>query len=201
MKTPSTFSELNQAANLPFNEGNALISQADKALVEKWGRSLYPKNWGEGYMHSSDHKAALRILLGKEPTFAEVYASWHGGSKNIDAARVKAGGGERPSEWNGMSPENRRYAVLVHRYNVAKGSKIFDGKMKDPNPEATEALLAEWSGGSVIPPAPPPSPVDPPVPPPGPPPAPPLDLAAELRAMEARITARLDQILARLPRN
>jgi hypothetical protein len=204
MKIPTTFGELNQAADLPFDEGNALISQANKSLVARWGKSLYPRNWGNGYLHSSDHKAALRILLERDPTFAEVYASWHGGSRNIDLAREKESGGKRPDGWDSMTPETRLYFVLVQRYGAAAGSRIFDGA-KDPNPDGTAALLAEWSGGS-LPPAPvepsrpvpdPPSPPTPPTPPvPGP-----SDLAGLLAAMEGRLVARLDQILSRLPRN
>lgn len=199
MKIPTTIAELNAAANLTYQEGSALISKADKALVEQWGRSLYGDRFGHPYLHASDHKAALRVLLGREPTFIEVQNSSMAGARNIDAARVKESGGERPSEWDTMSADSRRYAVLVHRYKISRGSKIFDGA-KDPDPTGTAALLAEWSGGSVPDPEEPPRTEPKPEPKPELPPVAPLDLAAELRAMEARINVRLDQILARLPR-
>lgn len=195
MKTPTTFGELEQAAQLPFHEGNSLISRAKKALVESWGASIYP-NWGHGYLHSSDHTAALRILLGREPTFRETYDSWHGGSKNIDAARIKEGGGGRPAEWDSMTAEGKLYAVLVHRYGINRGSKILDG-MKDPDKAATQALLDEWSGGPVPPPAPPPLP---PVEPPPPPPAPPvqLDYKSLLVVLRGDLAAALEKVDAAL---
>jgi hypothetical protein len=204
MKIPATFAELNQAADLPFSEGNTLISQAGKSLVENWGRSLYP-NFGAGYLHSSDHYAALNVILEREPTFREVYDSLHAGSRNIDLARKKMSGDLRPSGWDTMSAEARRYAVLVHLHGISKGSKIFDGRAKDPKPTATAELLAEWSGGAVPtppvePPAPPPEPPAPPTPPTPPVPAP-SAVSALLAALEGRLTARLDQILSRLPRN
>lgn len=201
MKVPTNVSELNQAASLPFNEAMGIISRVDKALVQTWGEGLYGAKFGRGYLHSSDHYAALKILLEREPTFAEVYRSYHAGSRNIDAAREKSGGTGRPEGWGSWTQEQRLYAVLTQRYGISQGSKIFDGKANDPDPKATVALLAEWSGGAVPvePPAPPvqPKPVDPKL---APPIAPPTDLAGQLQAMESRLNGRLDQILARLPR-
>ena len=165
MKIPTTCAELMAAANLPFNEGNGLISHADKGLVVECFSKIYP-NFGFGYLHSSDHFAALQILLEREPTFREVYDSYHAGSKNIDLARQKAGGGLRPSEWDNWTPEQRRYGVLVHLYGITAGSKIFDGKRKDPSPEKTRDLLLLWGGVSDLP-------SDPPTPPPPEPTEPP----------------------------
>jgi uncharacterized protein YndB with AHSA1/START domain len=148
MKIPTTCPELYEAANLPFQEGNTLISQADNALVVECFSKIY-SNFGSGYLHSSDHYAALRVLLDREPTFREVYDSYHSGSKNIDAARIKAGGGQRPQEWEHWTEEQRRYAVLVHLYGISAGSKILDGKRKDPSPEKTRELMLLW--GMTVP--------------------------------------------------
>lgn len=195
MKTPVNYTELDEAATLPFKEGNALISRANKGLVENWGRSLY-SNFGLGFLHSSDHLAALRILLEREPTFAEVYRSWHvSGSKTIDDARKKQNSG-RPSEWNSMDAQARRYAVLVHLYGIRDGSRILDGKKKDPHPDATQALLEEWSGGPVTPPAPPP-PVEPPAPPPAPPKIDYKSLLVVLRGDLAAALEKVDEALRR----
>ena len=165
MNVPTTCAELQAAANLPFNEGNALISRADKTLVVQCFSQIYP-NFGFGYLHSSDHVAALQILLEREPTFREVYDSYHAGSRNIDLARQKAGGGLRPAEWESWSAETRRLNVLIHLHGIAKGSKIFDGKRPDPTPEKTRDLLLLWGGVSDLPsdpptPPPPPEPTDP----------------------------------------
>jgi hypothetical protein len=154
MNVPTTCGELQAAANLPFGEGNALISRADKNLVVQCFSQIYP-NFGFGYLHSSDHYAALQILLDREPTFREVYDSYHAGSRNIDAARQKAGGGLRPAEWESWTAEQRRFNVLVHLHGIAKGSKIFDGKRPDPTPDKTRDLLLLWGGVSDLPSDPP----------------------------------------------
>lgn len=155
MKIPTTCAELYEAANLPFEEGNSLISQADNALVVECFSRIYP-NFGFGYLHSSDHYAALKVLLEREPTFREVYDSYHGGSKNIDAARIKAGGGQRPAGWESWTEEQRMYAVLVHVHGITLGSKILDGKKKDPKPEKTREIMRLW--GMTVPEEPPEAP-------------------------------------------
>lgn len=168
----TTCSQVMDLANLPFNQGQVALGKVGGSLVGSCFRAIYP-NYGNGYLHSSDHYAALQILLEREPTFREVYDSYHlSGSRNIDAARVKEGGGGRPSGWATMNPEARRYAVLVHRYGISAGSKILDGKLKDPRPEETEALLREWSGGTTPAPTPAPVPTPAPTPTPSPSPAP-----------------------------
>lgn len=142
-KIPTTFAELEQVANLPFSEARGIISQADSNLVRKWGESIYP-NFGFGYLHSSDHSAALRIILNREPTYREVYDSYHSGSKNINLAREKMGAGLRPTGWDNWTDEQKRYSVLVHLYGITAGSRILDGKRKDPSPEKTKALMVLW---------------------------------------------------------
>lgn len=143
MKIPTNCPELYEAAKLPFHQGNALISQADKALVVECFSKIYP-NFGFGYLHSSDHYAALQILLEREPTFKEVYDSYHGGSRNIDAARLKQGGGQRPEDWEHWTDQQRLYAILVHLNGISLGSKILDGKRKDPHPDKTRELMLRW---------------------------------------------------------
>ena len=164
MKIPTTFNDLYDAASLSYDEGNAVISLADKALVEAWIKYLYGGK--QPYLHTGDHKYALRIILDREPTYREVQDSSMSGSRNIDAARIKMGAGEAPPDgWATWSDSQRLYSVLVHLNKITRGSKIFDGDMEDPNPEKTAALLAAWSGGTA--PAPPPPP---PLPPPTEPP-------------------------------
>lgn len=149
MNIPTTCEELYQAADLPFHEGNRLISMANKELVVQCFTRIYPK-FGFGYLHSSDHYAALQILLGREPTFREVYDSYHSGSEKIDAARQKMGGGQRPSGWDDWTEQQRRYAVLVEIHGVNAGSRIFDGKRPDPSPEKTRNLQRLW-GMNMLP--------------------------------------------------
>lgn len=157
VKIPTTLGDLDTAAKLPFHEGNALISRADKSLVEQWGRRNYGANFGNGYLHSTDHYGALKVLFDREPTYREVYDSYHSGSKNIDAARVKSSGGLRPSEWDNWDDNSKRYAVLVHRYGITRGSRILDGKMKDPFPIDTQKQIDDWNHTVM------PKPVDPPI--------------------------------------
>ncbi|HET9228369.1 MAG TPA: hypothetical protein VFR31_16965 [Thermoanaerobaculia bacterium] len=123
-------------------------------------------NFGHGFMHAHDHHRALVVVLGREPTFREVQDSWHlQGSRNIDLARQKAGGGERPEDWDRWDDNAKRLAVLVHLHGMSTGGKIFEGKRKDPTPAKTEELFRLWNGG-VGPKDPPidPPPVDPPDP-------------------------------------
>lgn len=176
IQIPTTFDQLDTASRLPFDQANSLISRADPTLVESWGRKLYGTKFGEGYMHSTDHRAALVTLLGREPTYREVYDSYHAGSANIDAARIKSGAGDglRPDGWSSWNEEQRRYSVLVHRYGINQGSRIMAGRAKDPDPTATAKQYADWSG-DVQPPQPPISPVKPPLDPIKPPVDPPVD--------------------------
>jgi hypothetical protein len=184
-KAPTTFAELDAAAALPYYRAVKAIAGADTALVESWGRKLYGSKFGHGYMHSTDHYAALLVVLDREPTYREVYDSYHlAGSKNIDAARVKSGGEQRPEGWDQMSAETKRYHVLVHRYRVVKGSKIFDGQA-DPDPAGTQRQLDEWNGTTTGA-KPEPDPVDPPVTPP--PPAKPLPTPVVIKHVTLTLT-------------
>jgi len=173
-KVPTTCEELFAAAQLPYRDGNALISQANKDLVVSCFTRLYP-NFGHGFMHAHDHHRALVVVLGREPTFREVQDSWHlQGSRNIDLAR-KAGGGERPEDWDRWDDNSKRLAVLVHLHGMTIGGKIFEGKRQDPTPAKTQELFQLWNGG-----APPPDP-DPDPDPEEPKPKPKVELSGEIR--------------------
>jgi hypothetical protein len=169
-KVPTTLEELNRISHLPFREAVSAMKGTSPELMIAWGESLYGKRFGYGFMHgASDHFGALEVLLEREPTFREVYDSWQkSGAKNIDASRIKSGGGARPMDWDRWTPEQKRYGVLVHRYGMVKGGKILDGKA-DPDPEGTLRQLREWNGDTGTKPEP--DPVDPPVTPPPSPPA------------------------------
>lgn len=191
VKLPTTCPELMDAANLPYSKASALISQADPALVNRCFSAIY-HNFGYGYMHASDHKAALVILLGREPTFREVQDSYHlTGSRNIDAARVKSGTGadNRPTGWPDWNEFQRKVAVLTHLYGASRGGRIADGKVKDPDPEKTRALMTLWSLGDEEP-DPGPVPVEPvePKDPPVTPPVDPFDPAADDISIEIHLT-------------
>lgn len=145
-KIPTTCADLMSIAELPYSQAVSPISQADSELVKKCFSKIYP-NFGTTYMHASDHKAALVIILGREPTFREVQDSAHlSGSRNIDAARIKAGTGadNRPTGWDDWNDDSKRLAVLVHLYGISAGSRIADGKRKDPDPAKTQALMVLW---------------------------------------------------------
>jgi hypothetical protein len=171
---PTTFDQLDTASRLPFDQANAIISRASSTLVESWGRRLYGSKFGEGYMHSTDHRAALLIILGREPSYREVYDSYHAGSANIDLARIRSQGDSRPAEWDQWNNEQKMLAVLVSRYGINRGSRISDGRVKDPDSASTQALFTEWNGSVTTEPSKPPvGPEDPPVPPKPLPPSPP----------------------------
>lgn len=164
----TTCSQVMQLADLPFNQAQGALSKIGGTIVGTCFNAIYP-NYGFGYLHSSDHYAALKILLEREPTYREVYDSYHAGSKNIDLARVKSGGGDRPSGWDEWTEQQKLYAVLTHVHGIARGSKILDGKLPDSKPEETRALMLKW--GMTLPgepPTPPPTPSPSPTPTPAP---------------------------------
>lgn len=174
---PTTCTELFATANLPYREGNALISRADPSLVASCFKTIYP-NFGYGFMHASDHHAALLILLNREPTYREVQDSYHlGGSRNIDAARIKSGAGERPSGWDNWTDFQKRVAILTHLYGMSRGGRIADGKIADPDPERTKALMLLWGMKVDTEPEKPIDPIEPdkPIEPEKPPIDPPVD--------------------------
>lgn len=164
--TPTTCAEvIALAGSLPFAEGEKAVGKIGGTLVGDCFAKRWP-NFGFGYLHSSDHYAALKVLLEREPTFLEVYDSYHGGSGNIDAAREKMQGGDRPDGWEDWTETQRLYAVLVKVHGITKGSRILDGA-PDPKPEKTRERMLLW--GMKLPgepnnPPPAPPPIEPPAP-------------------------------------
>lgn len=155
--TPSTCDEIYRVANLPFHEANSILSRVDKTLLVRCFADRYQK-FGYGYLHSTDHYAALKIINpNREPTFFEVYDSYHlYGSRNIDKARELTSGlpTDRPEGWETWNHNQKLMSVYTRLYGVSRGSKIFDGRLKDPTPERTAQLVALW-GLSTLPSDPP----------------------------------------------
>lgn len=78
---------LDIASNNTFDEGNRLLLAFDGDSVRAVSDQRYGANWGQRLvMHSTDHISALQALLGREPTFLEVYDS------NSGRVRVAATG-------------------------------------------------------------------------------------------------------------
>lgn len=154
---PSTCDEIYRVASLPFYEANALLSRVDKTLLVRCFADRYPK-FGYGYLHSTDHYAALKILNpSKEPSFLEVYDSYHiHGSHYIDKARELTAGlpTDRPEGWEHWTYDQKRLSALTRLYGISRGSRIYDGRFKDPNPDRAAQLLALW-GLSTLPSDPP----------------------------------------------
>lgn len=155
------------------------LDGADEELGRRAGTALsvaclaqrYGPRWANtGYMKQGDHRFALIVLLGREPTYLEVFDSWIiQGSTNINAARNRVGYDVtgRPTNWEHVPPEHHRLHVLIKLYGASRGSRIFDGAATDPDPAKTAELLALWRGTSVpVPEPPPPAPT--PNPEPGP---------------------------------
>jgi hypothetical protein len=153
MKTQPPCSDLYAIADRPYREANGLLSKVDPERIKACFGAIYP-NLGTTFMHASDHHAALLILLDREPTYREVQDSAHlQGSKNIEAARKKVGGGLRPTGWDEWNESQRKQAVLTELYGIARGGRIADGKAKDPTPERTKAFMRLW--GMTVPEEPP----------------------------------------------
>lgn len=163
------------------------LDGADEELGRRAGTALsvqclaqrYGPRWANtGYMKQGDHRYALIVLLGREPTYLEVFDSWIiQGSTNINAARNKTGYDitGRPTGFDGWNVDQQRLAVYVKLYGASRGSRILDGKDRDPDPAKAAELLALWRGVEPIPipiPVPAPTPNPAPVPTPTPNPAP-----------------------------
>lgn len=160
------------------------LDGADEELGRRAGTALsidclaqrYGPRWANtGYMKQGDHRFALTVLLGREPTYLEVFDSWIiQGSTNINAARNKVGYDVtgRPTNWDRVPPEHHRLHVLIKLYSASRGSRIFDGVAPDPDPAKTAELLALWRGVEVPVPEPAPVPIPGPAPSPDPGPAP-----------------------------
>lgn len=116
-----------------IRRGQAIYGKEDFHGVEniiELGEQRWGKNFGQkGFMHQTDHQAALRVILGREPTWMEVQDSWSRGAANIWKARKLVSPGPDPS-W---PPETRRLYDLMEKWGPEKGQRIFDGKEPDPD--------------------------------------------------------------------
>jgi hypothetical protein len=133
-----------------IERGQAIYGQENFFGVDNFVE-LAEQRWGVGYekhgfMHQTDHQAALRVLHpDREPTWLEVQDSWVAGPANIWAARAKSDTGPDPS-W---TADQLRLYNLIKKWGPQKGQRIFDGK--DPDPDA----------GTTVPPVEPPVTPDP----------------------------------------
>jgi hypothetical protein len=116
------------------DRGQAIYGQEDFFGVEnfvelaeqRWGRD-YQKH---GFMHQTDHVAALRVLHpDREPRWLEVQDSWVAGPANIWKARDLNDLGPDPS-WDAAT---LRLYNLIKKWGPTKGQRIFDGKEPDPD--------------------------------------------------------------------
>ena len=92
---------------------------------QRWGRNFSQ----HGFMHQTDHQAALRVILGREPTWLEVQDSWNHGGANIWKARRITDTGPDPN-WD---PETLRLYNLMNKWGPERGQRIFAGKEPDPD--------------------------------------------------------------------
>lgn len=159
-----------QVGQNPFNVGS---DQAAGALIKQYGgrgNLLNPLqqqygtggNFDQGYMHSSDHQAALRQLLGREPTFDEVQKSWRSGSGNIEAARTSYNKEGVPADRrDGWTPDTYALSDAIDKQGLAAGTAAFNASRTVPTPGAPPPPAAPppapsqpGSLGGVPPPAP-----------------------------------------------
>lgn len=69
--------------NNTFDDAERLFASFDGQSLLAVGELRWGKNFGQrGFMHSTDHRAALvKINGGREPTWLEVYDSWSAGDR------------------------------------------------------------------------------------------------------------------------
>jgi hypothetical protein len=124
--------EFIRRGGLPYEEAQAAFLGVDN-LIEL-GEQRWRKDFGQhGFMHQTDHQAALRVILGREPTWLEVQDSWNQGGENIWLARRIQDTGPDPS-W---PPETLRLYNLINKWGPVRGQRIFAGKEPDPDAGTT----------------------------------------------------------------
>lgn len=70
-----------------FDAAEKLFGQFDSLSLLTQGEQRWGKNFAQrGYMHSTDHRAALVKIKGKEPNWLEIYDSWVSGDRTITQA-------------------------------------------------------------------------------------------------------------------
>lgn len=145
-----TYEQWLQLTKLPFDEANAKMANEPKIQEYKirfTNRANPDAGW---FMHQTDHEAALKTLLDREPTWAEVWESLFS-SNNIDAAWRKSSfaADGAPNDWPPSDgTDTREYMRLVtalrpyHSYSTA--TQIADGKRRDPHPAKTAENIRKW---------------------------------------------------------
>lgn len=120
--------------NLPFEQAQGALAQQTgggqnllAALKAQYGGG---GNFDTGFMHTTDHQAALRQLLGREPTFDEVQKSWRSGPANIEAARKSYQAQAPGVGQENWTPAQKRMNDLISQYGIVQGSKMFDQEVK-----------------------------------------------------------------------
>ncbi len=121
-----------------IRRGQAIYGQEDFHGVEnivELGEQRWGKNFGQrGFMHQTDHQAALRVIHpDREPTWLEVQDSWNQGDANIWLARKLTDTGPDPA-WDA---DTLRLYNLMNKWGPARGQRIFAGKERDPDAGST----------------------------------------------------------------
>lgn len=183
-----TYDQWLRLTELPIDEANAAMS-GEPRVTEYKARFTGRANPDVGhFMHEPDHAAALRVILGREPTWAEVWGSLFS-EDNVNRAwfmtlLLPDGAPENWALDDGT--EERRYLrnltavrFLHGNHSYAFAAAVLDGKRRDPSPNQTAEQMAAWdaiaarrSSAKPPPSPPPPSPPPPPPPPPEPQPEP-----------------------------
>ena len=127
-----TMQEFEERGKAPYEQAQASFVGVEN-LIEL-GEQRWGKDFGKhGFMHQTDHQAALRIILGREPSWLEVQESWNRGGENIWKARKMTDTGPDPN-W---PPETLRLYNLMNKYGPVRGQRIFAGKEPDPDAGTT----------------------------------------------------------------
>ena len=131
-----------------IQRGQAIYGQENFNGVEnivELGEQRWGKDFGKhGFMHQTDHQAALRVILGREPTWLEVQDSWNQGGSNIWKARRITDTGPDP----GWPPETLRLYNLMNKWGPERGQRIFAGKEPDPDAGTGSGTTGSGTTGS-----------------------------------------------------
>lgn len=143
------------AASVTFDEGNGYFGGSLSGITKLCSEARWGADYAQhGYMHSTDHLAALRCILKREPTYLEVYDSWSAGESAICQARQSGCFGD-PTPFDLLS-------CLTLNLCVANGSRLYNEIVACKKP--VPAVCAQWpapSCGNVPPPVIPPPPPTP----------------------------------------
>lgn len=127
-----TMQQFEELGSAPYEQAQASFRGVEN-LIEL-GEQRWGKDFGKhGFMHQTDHQAALRVILGREPSWLEVQESWNAGAANIWRARKLTDTGPDP-DW---PPETLRLYNLMNKWGPERGQRIFAGKEPDPDAGTT----------------------------------------------------------------